>query len=561
MKKTIAILLIACMLIAPSTGTRTISTDEMKGIWVATVANIDYPSTKTTDASSLKSQADTIINKAKAMGFNTIFLQVRPCADSFYRSNIFPWSKYLTGTQGQAPSGGFDPLEYYITKAHEKGMELHAWINPYRVTNSSNDTLIASHPAAQNAWLTVTHGGKIYWNPGLPQAQKIIADGAKEIVDNYDVDGIHIDDYFYPNEKNENFNDTAAFISYGNGMNLGDWRRSNTYKTVQNLKKIADDAGVLFGVSPFGIWANKSSSSLGSYTNGNQSYYVMFADSRQWVKDGLVDYIAPQIYWPFSLSIARYDVLVDWWCDVVRGTDVDLYIGQGAYRYAQGDWTNLNEITRQIAYHRSKPEVDGFIMYTYNSFNKVPALSSLITSLNATYFPDVIGHWAREEILALQEKGIVNGSSDGYFYPNNNILRANYVQMLLRLLDVDIEYGLPNFNDVSTDKYYADEIATAKDLGLIEGTGDNNFRPEASVSRQDMFTMVYRALHNMGKIQEASSLRALDQFSDKDQINSYAKTAIASLVEAGIVQGNNGMLRPLSTASRAEASRIMYQIY
>ena len=291
----IALVLLICLQTPASAAPR----DEFRGVWVPTVLSLNYPSQPTTDPEALRRDALRILDDAKDMGFTAVFFQVRPAADAFYRSAIFPWSKYLTGTQGTAPANGFDPLAFMVQAAHERGLELHAWLNPYRITaeTQANANLAANHPARLHPEWTVTHtDGLMYWNPGEPGVQQLIADGAREIL-TYAVDGIHIDDYFYPGAD---FDDAAAFATYGAGYpSRTEWRNANTETTVQNLCNVAREDGrrAVFGVSPIGIWANSSTTPLGSDTKGGEALIQKFADTRGWVKRGIVDYIAPQIYW------------------------------------------------------------------------------------------------------------------------------------------------------------------------------------------------------------------------------------------------------------------------
>ncbi|MDL2274365.1 family 10 glycosylhydrolase, partial [Oscillospiraceae bacterium OttesenSCG-928-G22] len=202
--------------------------EEFRGMWVATVLNLDYPSKSGLSVAAMKTEAIRILDNCKSMGFNAVVFQVRPSGDALYKSSIFPWSEVLTGTQGRAPEGGFDPLKFWIDEAHARGLELHAWINPFRVARSSHDIskLAASNPARKNPALVVKHAdGHMYLNPGLPEARKLVIDGVREIVTNYDVDGIHYDDYFYPSA---NFGDSAAYTAHGKGYsNIEDWRRDN----------------------------------------------------------------------------------------------------------------------------------------------------------------------------------------------------------------------------------------------------------------------------------------------------------------------------------------------
>lgn len=363
---------------------------DFRGVWVSTVVNIDYPAKPTTDVETLKSEAIKILDNAKDMRMNAVFLQVRPSSDAIYKSDIFPWSKYLTGTQGTAPADNFDPLEFWITEAHKRGIQLHAWLNPYRVTKKESKdpeydfaSLAPNNPAKLHPEWVVKHSdGNLYYNPGLPEVRKLVIDGILEIIKNYDVDGIHFDDYFYPGN---NFADQAAYEKYGKGYtDIHNWRRANVDTLVRDLSKAikAANKNISFGISPFGIWANKAGSPYGSDTKGNQSYYSHYADTRKWVKEGWLDYIAPQIYWNIGYSIADYSKLAAWWEDVVKDTGVDLYIGQAAYKSNNGTlaspWYGVAEIERQLQLNAKSTEVDGSIFFSYKSFIDRPSLAAVV---------------------------------------------------------------------------------------------------------------------------------------------------------------------------------------
>jgi uncharacterized lipoprotein YddW (UPF0748 family) len=586
--------------------------NEFRGVWVPTVLTLSYPSARTTDPAALQQDALRILDNAKDLGFNAVFFQVRPTSDAFYKSAIFPWSKYLTGAQGLAPADGFDPLAFWVQAAHERGLQLHAWLNPYRITQEAEDNanLAANHPARLHPEWTVTHSdGRMYWNPGEPGAQQLIADGVREIVANYNVDGIHIDDYFYPGGD---FDDSAAMAAYGGAYaSVAEWRYANTETTVRNLYDIVHGSGkaLVFGVSPMGIWANKSTSSLGSNTRGGEAYTQKFADTRGWVKRGIVDYIAPQIYWNIGFDVAEYTTLVDWWADVAEGTGVKLYIGQAAYRTGDADsaspWHGVAEIDRQLTFNRSRPRVDGYIMYAYNAFTGSPELYALMKQLNAApgagggpgagtdaagpnaagpgpapadttgapavetaVFPDADGHWAAAYIADMAAKGVVRGFPDGRFLPENSIKRADFVLMLTRMLGIGDSGGDAGFTDVTPDLYYAGALAAAKEQGWITGLGDGRFSPETPVTRQDMFTMTWRALAASDAsapaapdaASEPASLETLDAFSDRGDVAAYAAPALAAFVTRGIVTGSEGRLAPLRTATRAETATILHRI-
>lgn len=353
--------------------------EEMRGMWIASVYNIDFPGKQNLSVSQMKQELNQIIADAEAMNLNAVFFQVRPTADALYDSALFPWSKYLTGSQGKAPAQNFDPLEYLIRQGKAHGIEIHAWINPYKITrgtaekpNLDLNALSDDNPARLYPDLVVAHSsGELYLNPGEPMSRYLVLQGVKELLDNYDIAGIHYDDYFYPTGT---FDDADTYQNYGAGYNsIEDWRRHNVDLLVQETHQLTQQKpGAVFGVSPAGVWANKTTNPNGSDTSaGVETYYDHYADTRKWVKNGWVDYIAPQIYWQIGHSKCDYAVLVDWWSNVVRGTDVKLYIGHAAYKTgdsAQGtQWMDGLELERQIAYNRANRQVDGSIFYGYSA--------------------------------------------------------------------------------------------------------------------------------------------------------------------------------------------------
>ena len=361
--------------------------DGMRGVWVATVANIDYPSRQGLTADELKSEADTILDNIAAMGLNTVFFQVRPSADALYQSDIFPWSCYVSGTVGQAPDQGFDVLSYWVEAAHSRGLQLHAWLNPYRITRSGQEELDAlpeTSPARQHPEWVVEYDGNYYFNPGLPAVQQLVVDGAAEIVRNYDVDGIHLDDYFYPGTD---FNDAAAYERYGADFDdIDDWRRDNVNDLIATLDETlhAINLELAFGVSPAGIWDNKSDNPKGSETNGRSSYREIYCDSVEWIKRGTVDYICPQLYWSIGYEIADFEVLVDWWQDVVSTSDVALYIGIGAYRAAEAEpgdiWYGTAELERQLEMLDNSIDIQGEVFFSYSSLMDVQGCSDFLAA-------------------------------------------------------------------------------------------------------------------------------------------------------------------------------------
>lgn len=624
-RKWLALSLALCLILGILVGPEMIRSDaesqsnEFRGVWVATVYGLNYPGKPSTDPEVLKKDAIQLLDNVKAQGFNAVILQVRPSSDAFYPSKIFPWSKYLTGTEGTAPSGGFDPLAFFIQEAHKRGLQLHAWINPYRITAKAEDNskLSPNNPAVLHPDWTVTHkaDGKMYWNPGIPQVRQMIVDGVKEIVQNYDVDGVQIDDYFYPDSS---FEDAAAYQKYGAGMSLADWRRSNNDQLVQAIHDAVHSVGknTVFGVAPFGIWKNQKNDPLGSATNGKEAYSELYADTRGWVKKGWVDYIAPQIYWNIGYQKADYGVLCDWWSDVVRGTGVKLYIGMAAYKAddknPSSPWHGVDEIRRQVERNRQNPDISGSIMYSYAIFAQDPNMQALMKELNSQpsgsqpgspqpqppqtpqtpqpptsqpaapqaiptppaisnpgdtsqttpVFSDLDGHWAKKNIEEMARKGIILGDDQGRALPDNSIKRADYVLMLMRMLSIQTIPGAENFADVPADSYYASQLATAKQLGLVGGIGNNCFGPENLITRQDMMVMTYRALKQAGKLSDNTvDLSVLSRFSDGQAVADYAKEAMSYFVAQNVIRGSDdGKLHPENTATRAEAATILTEI-
>lgn len=386
LKRILAAFLLLTLLL-PTACAAVVPTDtQMRGVWVSAIYNLDYPSKGTTNADTLRKEADTILNRCAELGFNTVFLQVRPTADAYYKSDIYPWSRYLTGKQGTAPSGNFDPLTYWVAEAHKRGMELHAWINPYRVTRAGEDEWQAvsdQNPAKQHPDWVIHQGENYYFDPAVPEVRQMVVDGALEIVNNYDVDGIHLDDYFYPEGD---FDDAASITRYGAGFSdLGDWRRNNVNLLISALNGTLHkaDADISFGVSPAGIWDNAKDHTGGSATDGYSSYAQSYADSLYWVENGLVDYICPQVYWEIGFEKADFEVLLDWWSDAVKDTGVKLYIGIADYRSAEATdttskWYGSAEIERQLAMIDTTGKAAGTVHFRFGSVDGSQALSSAI---------------------------------------------------------------------------------------------------------------------------------------------------------------------------------------
>ena len=348
---------------------------QMRGLWVASVANIDWPSRPGLSPEDAKAELDDYYELAQQRGLNSVVVQVRPTADTFWPSDLEPWSKWIASEQGVDP--GWDPMEYAVEAAHARGLDFHAWFNPYRVTLSGTDVSVLDpeHPARLNPDWVVAYGPRLYYDPGVPAAREHTENVVMEAVERYDLDGVHFDDYFYPYPiAGQTFDDADTFATYGGDFtDLGDWRRHNVDTLIENLDQRIHAAkpAVSFGVSPFAIWRNVATDPEGSDTTaGAETYDDLYADTRGWVRNGWVDYIAPQVYWNIGFAPADYAKVVPWWDDVAEGTDVDLYIGQATYKVALAGqpaaWHDPLEMVRHLAFNAAYDQVDGDIWYSAN---------------------------------------------------------------------------------------------------------------------------------------------------------------------------------------------------
>ncbi|MBM6828832.1 family 10 glycosylhydrolase [Anaerotignum lactatifermentans] len=327
--------------------------EDMRAVWISTVYRADYP-TAQNDIAAQKTEFIQKLDQAQALGLNTVVVQIRPKGDAFYESELNPWSEILTGTQGKDP--GYDPMAFMIEETHKRGMEFHAWMNPYRITTSGTDlaALSADNMARQHPDWILTYNGAMYYNPAKEEVKQYIIDTVAEVVENYDVDAIHFDDYFYPS----NYPLSEGETRDGQEANA---RREHVNDLIEGVyKKIKSiDSSVEFGISPMGIWKNQKSDSTGSATSGSEGYYTVYGDAKTWVKNGWVDYIVPQIYWETGNSAADYETLVKWWNDLVAGTGVDLYIGQGIYKDSVA-----SEITKELGINEKYSNVGGSFYFS-----------------------------------------------------------------------------------------------------------------------------------------------------------------------------------------------------
>ena len=339
---------------------------ELRGVWIATVQNIDWPSPRNYNAIKQQEEFLDILNSHQQTGINALFVQVRTAADALYAKGDEPWSSYLSGLQGQAPKPNYDPLAFMIQESHARGIEFHAWLNMNRASMSTKNLLSGNHIVRQHPEWMVIYNNQHLFNFGIPAVRHYITQVVKNIVQQYDVDGIHFDDYFYPYPiKGAHFNDDEAYNQYKlPNESLADWRRRNINLLIEEISTTIKSVNprVKFGISPFGIWRHKSSDpEYGSPTSrGLQSYDDLYADTEKWTKSGWLDYLAPQLYWGTTHRVATFGPLAKWWSE--HGYGKPVYIGHAAYHLS--DQWNAAELSKQLAEARSLNQVQGSIFFS-----------------------------------------------------------------------------------------------------------------------------------------------------------------------------------------------------
>lgn len=370
--------------------------EQVRGVWLTTVSRLDWPpissvnvSDQATRANMQKKALTDKLDKLQRLGINTVFFQVKPDGTALWPSQILPWSDMLTGKIGEDP--GYDPLQFMLDEAHKRGMKVHAWFNPYRVsTNVKPGTLAelnrtqslrpASVFVSHRDWIR-TSGERYVLDPGIPEARDWITSIVAEVVSRYPVDGVQFDDYFYTESPGSALNDSQTYRMYGQGFaSKADWRRHNTDQLIEQVSRTIKqlNPNVQFGVSPAGVWRNRSHDPAGSDTRGAAAYDESYADTRLWVQKGWLDYIAPQVYWPFARDAARYDVLAKWWANVVKPTHTRLYIGIALYKVGEPsrnepDWTvqgGVPELKKQLDLNDALPQISGTILFRENNLNQ-----------------------------------------------------------------------------------------------------------------------------------------------------------------------------------------------
>jgi uncharacterized lipoprotein YddW (UPF0748 family) len=413
---------------------------EFRGIWIATVENIDWPSKKYLSSVEQKREFINIIELLKKDKINAVFMQVRPSCDAFYKSDKEPWSEWLTGKQGKEPEPFYDPLKFAVEECHKRGIEIHAWFNPFRsVINLKSSNISSEHISRTHPGWNVEYGKYKWLNPGLADVRNYITGIVMDVVRRYNIDGVHFDDYFYPYPvKNNKFRDEKTFVKYSRGFKDIDlWRRNNINLFVKqvsdSIRKVRP--GCMFGISPFGIWKNTISDNSGSDTKGSESFYKTYSDSKKWIMNGWVDYLVPQLYWHIGNASANYKILVDWWSKNSFGRNI--YIGQAVYKIDNDhneDWMKGDQILMQIKLNRSLNNISGNVFFNTNTFMKNPhglqdslennyykyyALSPVIKGRNQNApLPPVNGtsHIVEGKTLLQWERPIIESSRDTAVY-------------------------------------------------------------------------------------------------------------------------------------------------
>ena len=417
---------------------------EFRGVWIHVVGETQYRDMSTYE---MQWYLIDLLDKLQAMNFNAVIFQVRPAADAFYPSKLEPWSRYLTGKQGVAPNPYFDPMYFMIEECHKRNMEFHAWINPYRVILSNNDALGASHIYHKHPDRFIKYGSQMYFDPGIPQNRDFICKVVKDIVKRYDVDAIHMDDYFYPYPvAGQKFNDDNSFKKYAKKQGFSpnqrdDWRRDNVNRLIEKMNKTIkkEKSWVRFGVSPFGIYRNKKDTpdGSGSDTKGLQSYAELYTDVKLWVENGWIDYNVPQIYWEIGHQLADYETLVKWWSQNNYGAH--LYIGQNVSNIMNTPdlyHSSNNQLTRKMELERKTPAIYGNCFF--HAYDLAKNLGGIADSLKTNYqrYPTLIPAYLHLHDKAPKEVKSLKGvwTKNGYMLKwkrNGNIKNPKTAQSFI----------------------------------------------------------------------------------------------------------------------------------
>lgn len=586
--------------------------NEMRAVWISTVQNLDMKPGMT--KAQYTAWAQETLDQLKADNFNAVIFQVKPTGDALYSSKLAPWSSYITGkVQGTNP--GYDPLLIMTEEAHARGLELHAWINPYRVTmpNQTLTSLSADNVARKNPSWVVKYGSQYYLNPGLPAVQNYLVETVKELVANYDIDAVHMDDYFYPYKiAGQVFPDQEAFKKYGTSFkSIEDWRRNNVNELVSKLYATikSTKSHVQYGISPFGVWRNKSVDATGSETRATSAYDDLYADTRQWIKDGSIDYITPQVYWSRTLSVASYTTLLNWWSNEVKTQakvhPVNLYIGVADYKVGTNSdtaWNNKMELPNQLIANRDNGIAKGQMhfslrhiqknalgyatvvkqqLYNYKAVTPSVAWKNSAQPLKPTTVQavkDTVGLklTVTDKNNMQPRKYIIyrfDGSNTGAYENPKNIVdvvyntkgnttfvdkTANtskaYTYGVISVSATGVEskdaavvkYGSGSgFNDISSTHRAYKEIDYLAQGGITTGDVNSNFNPTKQVTRAEAAAMIGRTL-------DLNGTKRSTKFKDVGT-SIFASGYIQSAVEKGIISGYaDGSFKPNANVTRGE---------
>lgn len=382
-----------------------------RGAWLSTVANIDWPSKDAIGNAKLqRHEMIQILDQLQSMNFNTVIFQIRPTADALYPSKLEPWSHWLTGKQGQDNDESYDPLAFVIEQAKMRNMDVHVWLNPYRVTLAGQkiEDVAENHLYRQRPEMFWKFNGQWYFEPGLDETREWLCNVIKDIILRYDVQGVHMDDYFYPYPKaGEEIPDSACFAKFPRGFdNIEDWRRNNVNMAIKDIADVIEryKPNVQFGISPFGIWRNKKNDPRGSETNGLENYDALYADVILWMQNGWIDYVVPQLYWEIGKKVADYEILAHWWAENCYSTRV--YIGMSPSRMRdlskmtpeqikkakldpENPWNKGNEICKQLRLNRSIPKIQGECFFSLKR-GLFTNTKGLCDSLKTTFYKDYV---------------------------------------------------------------------------------------------------------------------------------------------------------------------------
>jgi uncharacterized lipoprotein YddW (UPF0748 family) len=379
---------------------------EFRGVWIATIDNIDWPSSPSLTTEEQQQEFKDLLAFHKRSGINAVIVQIRPCADALYQSSYEPWSRWLTGKEGKAPDPVYDPLEFMISECRQQQIEFHAWINPFRaIFNHQEAEISEKHIFFQHPQWIVPYGKHSYFDPGLPEVREYLLDVVMDVVNRYDIDGIHFDDYFYPYRVDSlRFLDNITYSRYGADFKeVDDWRRDNINQFISAVHDSIEaiKPQVRFGVSPFGVWRNQDIDPTGSDSQADQtSYDDLYADVLTWLKNGWIDYVAPQLYFGIGYEKADYRKLLDWWVNNTYGRQ--LYIGHAAYKVGVAEdslWNNPSQIANQIALNRLSFQVDGSVFFSSRSFVNNPLGINEHLRSNIYQFPALVPamSWQEED--------------------------------------------------------------------------------------------------------------------------------------------------------------------